>query len=62
MKITWVLNGKLQLILTPSDEREVGLLKELAQGPVDIQTFEKLQTGTDSHNDAVVIMPKPLQP
>lgn len=62
MKVTWILNGKLQLILTPSDEREVGLLKELAKTPVEVQVFEKLQTGTDSHADAMVIMPKPVSP
>ena len=62
MKTTWVVNGKLQLILTPSNDRERDMLKELAQGPVDIQVFEKMQTGTDSHNDAAVIMPKTIQP
>ncbi len=58
MKCTWVVSGKLQLILTPSDEREESLLKELAQDAVEIQVFEKLQSGLDSHSNAAVISKK----
>ncbi|MEY4332823.1 MAG: hypothetical protein RLZZ196_1561 [Bacteroidota bacterium] len=58
MKITWIINGKVQLVLTPSNEREKQLLQELSQTPVDMQMFDKLQTGPDSHVDAVVITTK----
>lgn len=58
MKVTWIINGKLQLILTPSDAKEEALLRELAQAPVEIQIRDTLQTGLDSHNNAAVITPK----
>ena len=58
MTVTWIINGKLQLILTPSDDREKNMLAELGQGPVEMQIFPKIQTGTDSHNDAAVITAK----
>ena len=58
MKATWVINGKVQLILTPSNEREKALLEELCQAPVDMHMHDKLQTGQDSHINAVVITTK----
>lgn len=58
MKCTWIINGKLQLVLTPSNEREKQLLQELAQTQVDMQIFDRLQTGTESHIDAVIITTK----
>ena len=58
MKVTWILNGKLQLILTPSNDIDKQLLQELAKTPVEIQMFDVLQTGTDSHADTVIITKK----
>lgn len=57
MKATFIKNGKLQLILTPSDEVEKILLTQLSQTPVEMQQFSTLQVGTDSVNDAVVLTP-----
>lgn len=58
MKAHWIKNGKIQLILTPSDEIEVALFKQLTQTPVEISMHEVLQLGVESVNDAVVIMPQ----
>lgn len=55
MKNNFIINGRIQLVLVPSNDREKELLKELCQQPVDMQMFTKLQVGVDSFTDAVII-------
>ena len=55
MKASFIVNGRLQLILSPSSEIEKELLRQLSQNPIGIQIYEKIQTGLDSHMNAVVI-------
>lgn len=59
MKATWIRNGKLQLVLIPSDEIEVAMFKELSKQPVEISQHGVLQVGLEAVNDCVVISPAP---
>jgi len=55
MKTNFIINGKIQLVLVPSNDLEKELLKELCQQPVDMQMFTKLQVGLDSFADAIIV-------
>lgn len=56
MKAILVKNGKLQLILAPSDEVDKILLTQLSKTPVEMHKHSTLQVGTENVTDAIVIM------
>jgi hypothetical protein len=61
MKHVWIRNGKLQLVLVPTDPVEISLFEELSQAPVDMTHHRTLQVGLEAVNDCVVITHIPVQ-
>ncbi len=57
MKTQWIVNGKIQLIISPTNDMEKELLEKLATTPVEITLHKTLQVGEESVNDSVVIKP-----
>ena len=60
LKSTWLVNGKIQLVLTPTNEREKSLLEELTKGPVEITMHDRLQIGQEAAADSLVISTKAI--
>jgi hypothetical protein len=58
MKCTFVLNGKIELALTPENDLEKMMLQELFKGDVENQFHEKIQISGKALVDTVTICKK----
>ncbi len=55
MITTFLLNGELKLVITPSNQIEKDLLLQLCKGPVDIQILDKVQIADKAYADSAII-------
>lgn len=57
MTTTFIVNGDLKLVITPSNDVEKSLLQQLCKGPIDIQILDKVQIADKTHADSAIITP-----
>jgi hypothetical protein len=53
----FIVNGRLQLVVSPSNEMEKMLLTQLAQDKVDIQLHPTLSVGERVYADCITLTP-----
>jgi len=53
----FIVNGRLQLVVSPSNELEKMLLVQLATDKVDIQLHPTLQVGEKVYADCITLTP-----
>jgi len=58
MKCTFVVNGKIELALTPENDLEKAMIQELFKGEVENQFHEKIQISGKALVDTVTITKK----